>query len=179
MTQSRALFYGRRAASFAAALILWAGVTAFYQPPDDPEGGAKQYQNKTFRLDGKFVHNVGRLHLQITNIGQTGNAANPSRTTVPSAEYPPGSGFDHLYAAGLWVGAIDASGIPHVTTAAYNVEFSPETPTTISRSDIAGSLSGAPGDTRSDTRQERLSPRDPPRRAHARPPRAHLSDKRS
>ena len=127
MTQSRALCYGRRAASFAAALILWGGVTAFYQPPEDPEGGAKQYQNKTFRLDGKFVHNVGRLHLQITNIGQTGNAANPSRTTVPSAEYPPGSGFDHLYAAGLWVGAIDASGIPHVTTAAYNVEFSPET----------------------------------------------------
>jgi len=117
----------RRGAAFAAALVLWGGVSAFYQPPDVPEGGPKQYQNKVFRLDGKFVHNVGRLHLQVTNIGQTGNAANPSRTTVPSAEYPPGSGFDHLYAAGLWVGAIDASGIPHVTTAAYQTEFSPET----------------------------------------------------
>jgi hypothetical protein len=117
----------RRVGAFSAALVLWGGVSAFYQPPDDPVGGGKQYQNKTFRLDGKFVHNVGRLHLQITNIGQTGNAANPGRTTVASAEYPPGSGFDMLYAAGLWVGAIDASGIPHVTTAAYAVEFSPET----------------------------------------------------
>jgi hypothetical protein len=77
--------------------------SAYYPPPPFPSDGKGQPQ-QTFRLDGKFVHNVGRLHLQVTNIGQTGNAANPSRTTVPSAEYPPGSGFDHLYAAGLWIG---------------------------------------------------------------------------
>lgn len=110
----------------AATVFLSGTAAAYYQPPALPTDDKGQ-PHPIFRLDGKFVHNVGRLHLQVTNIGQTGNAANPSRTTVPSAEYPPGSGFDHLYAAGLWIGAIDASGIPHVTTAAYEVEYSPET----------------------------------------------------
>lgn len=110
-----------------AAIALLSGVAAAYYPPPPVPADEKGQPRKIFRLDGKFVHNVGRLHLQVTNIGQTGNAANPSRTTVPSAEYPPGSGYDHLYAAGLWIGAIDASGIPHVTTAAYEVEYSPET----------------------------------------------------
>jgi hypothetical protein len=72
------------------------------------------------------VHNVGRLQLQVTNFGETGNQDNPRVTTVPSAEWPPGSGNDYLYAAGLWVGALDASGIPHVTTATYEREFSPD-----------------------------------------------------
>ena len=147
----------RRVAAAAAVVILWVGVSAFYQPPPgDPDGYRKQNINKTFRLDGKFVHNVGRLHLQMTNIGQTGNAANPSRTTVPSAEYPPGSGSDHLYAAGLWVGAIDASGIPHVSTAAYDVEFSPEinpvnpcAPVPIDQvADIREAYEGTPGGNR-------------------------------
>lgn len=110
----------------AATVLLSGTAWAYFEPPKLPTDDKGQ-PRATFRLDGKFVHNVGRLHLQVTNIGQTGNAANPSRTTVPSAEYPPGSGFDHLYAAGLWIGAIDASGIPHVTTAAYEVEYSPET----------------------------------------------------
>jgi hypothetical protein len=110
----------------AATVVLTSTASAYYPPPEVPDGGKAQ-PNRTFRLDGKFVHNVGRLHLQLTNIGQTGNANNPRLTTVPSAEYPPGSGYDHLYAAGLWIGAIDASGIPHVTTAAYEVEYSPET----------------------------------------------------
>ena len=115
---------GLKALLATAGIVgLWGSVTAFHEAPEsDPRG-----LNPTFRLDGKFVHNVGRLHLQMTNIGETGNQSNPSRTTVASAEYPPGSGFDHLYAAGLWVGAIDASGIPHVTTALYNREFAPET----------------------------------------------------
>ena len=115
-----------RMAAGAALVLLTGTASAYFQPPALPSDDKGQ-PHTTFRLDGRFVHNVGRLHLQVTNIGQTGNAANPARTTVPSAEYPPGSGFDHLYAAGLWIGAIDASGIPHVTTAAYEVEYSPET----------------------------------------------------
>ena len=118
----RALRGGLAAASVAAVAILCGSASAYYEPPAGSTETVKLPANRTFRLDGKFVHNVGRLHLQVTNIGQTGNAANPARTTVPSAEYPPGSGVDHLYAAGLWVGAVDASGIPHVTTAAYAVE---------------------------------------------------------
>jgi len=107
-------------------LALHGSASAYYTPPPGAPDDSRYVRNKLFRLDGKFVHNVGRLHLQITNIGQTGNALNPALTTVPSAEYPPGSGIDHLYAAGLWVGAIDASGIPHVTTAVYDREFAPD-----------------------------------------------------
>src|SRR5258705_4560405 len=120
----------RRMALTSAAVALWAGACAFHQLPQDQEDpGARTIRggmHGLFRLDGKFVHNVGRLQLQITNFGETGNQNNPSRTTVPSAEWPPGSGNDYLYAAGLWVGALDASGIPHVTTATYEREFSPD-----------------------------------------------------
>src|SRR6267142_3489362 len=118
----------RRTVLTSAVVALWAGVCAFHQLPqneiDGPQG--RDGIHRLFRLDGKFVHNVGRLQLQITNFGETGNQNNPSRTTVPSAEWPAGSGNDYLYAAGIWVGAIDASGIPHVSTALYQREFSPE-----------------------------------------------------
>ncbi len=117
----------RRTALTSAAFALWAGVCAFHQLPQDqiadPTRDGIHY---VFRNDGKFVHNVGRLALQITNFGETGNQDNPRRTTVPSAEWPPGSGNDYLYAAGLWIGALDATGIAHVTTATYEREFSPE-----------------------------------------------------
>ncbi len=103
---------------------LWFGVCGFHDAP--PDGGDTRGIHRLFRLDGKFVHNVGRIALQMTNIGETGNQDNPRRTTVPSCEWPAGSGIEYLYAAGPWIGALDASGIPHVTTALYEREFSPE-----------------------------------------------------
>ena len=68
------------------------------------------------RQDGKFVQNAGQLHLQMSNYGVTGAPAYGAFSNVPGAEWPPGSGNDYLYAAGLWVGALDATGIPHVST---------------------------------------------------------------
>jgi len=109
----------------AAALLLQLSTTA-YSPPAAEEADPRTPQ-RTLRQDGKFVHTAGRLQLQITNIGETGNADNPRLTTVPSAEWPAGSGQDYLFAAGLWVGALDPSGIPHVTTSVRpDREFSPE-----------------------------------------------------
>src|SRR2546428_10646959 len=117
----------RRTALASVSIALWAGVCAFHQLPQDQIISPSRIPiHGVFRNDGKFVHNVGRLLLQVTNFGETGNQDNPRRTTVPSAEWPPGSGNDYLYAAGLWIGALDASGIPHVTTATYQREFSPE-----------------------------------------------------
>jgi hypothetical protein len=121
----------RRAAALACGTILMGGTVAWHEAPRSSEGPGtgsrdRDEPHRVFRLDGRFVHNVGRLQLQITNVGETGNQNNPSRTTVPSAEWPAGSGHDYLYAAGIWIGAIDASGIPHVTTALYDREFSPE-----------------------------------------------------
>jgi hypothetical protein len=118
--------WARRLGALACGAILFGGTVAWHEPPAGEGSGGRGDPQRTFRLDGKFVHNVGRLQLQITNIGETGNQSNPSRTTVPSAEWPAGSGNDYLYAAGIWVGAIDASGIPHVSTALYQREFSPE-----------------------------------------------------
>jgi hypothetical protein len=120
-----AMARSRRALAAGFAAILFVGTVAWH--PVDPETGSDRGDPQlTIRRDGKFVHNVGRLQLQITNFGQTGNVFNPGLTSIPSAEWPAGSGLDYLYAAGLWVGAVDASGIPHVTTALYDREFSPE-----------------------------------------------------
>src|SRR6266850_6888205 len=117
----------RGAVLTSVTFALWAGVCAFHQLPQDwPLEPTRDGIHHVFRNDGKFVHNVGRLQLQITNFGETGNQDNPRITTVPSAEWPAGSGDDYLFAAGLWVGALDASGIPHVTTATYDREFSPD-----------------------------------------------------
>jgi len=124
---ARALAAARRAGAVAAAVVLFGGTVAWHTPPEGVGSTAGQGDpQRTFRLDGKFVHNVGRLQLQITNLGETGNQNNPSRTTVPSAEWPAGSGNDYLYAAGIWVGGIEASGSPRVSTAVYQREFWPQ-----------------------------------------------------
>src|SRR5438093_11512179 len=117
----------RRSTALGAAwLFLWAGVCAFHQLPQDQiEPTNNREIHKLFRLDGTFVHNVGRLQLQITNFGETGNQSNPSRTTVPPAEWPAGPGNDYLYAAVLWVVALDASGMHQVRAPAYDRHFAP------------------------------------------------------
>ena len=138
----------------ALLLLAWSGLCGFHEPPPldtDPRG-----LHRLFRLDGRYVHNVGRVLLQMTNIGDVGNPYNPRLTTVPSCEWPPGSGNDYLYAAGPWIGALDASGIPHVTTALYDQEFSPElTPANVCVSlpidqvpDIREAYEGIPGGNR-------------------------------
>ena len=143
----------------AVGVVLFGGTVGWHDPPadgPDPTQSGRSQPNRTARLDGRFVHNVGRLQLQITNVGETGNSSNPLRTTVPSAEWPAGSGNDYLFAAGLWVGAIDASGIPHVTTALYDPEFAPEVtpqnpcaPLPLDKiADVRESYEGIPGGTR-------------------------------
>src|SRR5690348_6425267 len=83
----------------------------------DPPSGGRTGPHLLYRNDGKFVHNVGRLQLQVSNYGVTGNPFYGQISSVPGAEWPQGSGDDYIYAAGLWVGALDVSGVPHVTTA--------------------------------------------------------------
>src|SRR6185295_5390583 len=140
------------------AVVLWCGATAF-QPLDNPSGG-RTGPHLTIRNDGKFVHNVGQLQLQISNYGVTGNPLYGVVSTVPGAEWPPGSGNDYIYAAGLWVGAIDPSGIPHVSTAIGRTQADFEmSPTLAPRracaplpldqiADVRESYEGAPGGNR-------------------------------
>ena len=65
-------------------------------------------------------HDAGELLLHTSNYGFIGdwNAADGE----PSAEWPAGTGFEHLYCAGLWVGA-RVGGDTLVSAAAYGMEF--------------------------------------------------------
>ncbi len=63
--------------------------------------------------------NVGRIGLTITNIGVLGNSFRGPFVTQnqPSCEYPIGTGIEHLFDAGLWIGA-DVLGNKLVSTGA-------------------------------------------------------------
>ena len=102
--------------------------------------------NRVPVLDGRNVHNVGELWMHVSNWGLFGSYPNSSApfSHAPSAQWPPGSGVEYLYGAGLWVGAIK-DGIPAVSTAAYEMEFWPtDSPTDT----IYRSFEGAPGGNR-------------------------------
>jgi hypothetical protein len=77
-------------------------------------------------LDCSAIHNVGNLHMNVTNWGCFGSYPNSNQPTAecPSAQWPANSGVEHLWIAGLWVGARKA-GIPVVSTAAFEREFMP------------------------------------------------------
>jgi len=77
-------------------------------------------------IDGRFVHNIGNLQLNVTNWGFVGSLPKSRypMADVPSAQYPAGSGIEYLYAAGIWVGA-ERNGIPFVSTGYPETEFYP------------------------------------------------------
>jgi hypothetical protein len=95
---------------------------------DDPGAGIKTPMQGVYEIRGEgFVHNVGNLWVNITNLGVVGNPWK-NLSTDPSAQYPPGSGVEYLYGAGIWVGAkIGNDPNPHVSTALYQTEFRPST----------------------------------------------------
>jgi hypothetical protein len=81
---------------------------------------------KVLVLDGSNVHNVGELHMHVGNWGNFGSWPGTANTfsEAPSAQWPAGSGVEYLFTSGLWVGALK-SGVPAVTTAAFQTEFRP------------------------------------------------------
>jgi len=65
-----------------------------------------------------WVTNAGIVGLNVTNLGYLGNAfSNPN---LPSGEYPLNSNVEHIYRAGLWVGAITADDSVRVSTGAQD-----------------------------------------------------------
>ena len=69
--------------------------------------------------NSKFT-NIGNIGLTISNYGTFGDGfAQQSPVDQPSCEYPRGSGVEHIFGGGLWVGAQTSSG-PKVTTGAFN-----------------------------------------------------------
>ena len=96
--------------------------------------------------DGSGVHDIGELLLHTGNWGVFGSCPGSSSPVArfPSAEWPAGSGVEHLYVAGIWVGAIK-SGVPAVSTSAFEREF---LPTDDAIDIIYNSCEGAPGGKR-------------------------------
>ena len=61
---------------------------------------------------------IGNIGMTVTNFSNFGNGfSNPEQ---PSCVYPRGSGVEHLYRGGLWVGARTPDGTIHVTTGALD-----------------------------------------------------------
>ncbi len=65
---------------------------------------------------------ASQVRMSVTNVGTFGNAFRGYRdgTGTPSCEYPAGSGTEHLFESGIWVGGIDAGGGIRVSTSAYD-----------------------------------------------------------
>ncbi len=65
--------------------------------------------------------NVGNIRLTITNYGTFGDGfITQTPVDQPSCEYPKGSGIEHLFVGGLWIGGETSQGV-RVTTGAFNI----------------------------------------------------------
>jgi hypothetical protein len=106
-------------------LIAFAFIScAFAQSPGDDQHKLP----KTLTEENNYT-NVGNIGLAITNFGEFGNGfANLGQAKyTPSCEYPKGSGIEHIFAGGLWVGGFMKDGPnsntkfgPFVTTGAVD-----------------------------------------------------------
>jgi hypothetical protein len=117
--------------------------------PDPMPASPKAPYSAAYEIRGEgFVHNVGNLWVNVTNLGVVGNPW-PELSTDPSGQFPPGSGVEYLYGAGIWVGAkIGDDETPYVSTAldgTGGVEFRPST---LPIDTIYESYEGFPGGTR-------------------------------
>ncbi len=110
----------------AAALVFCLSATGAASDRYDPFDSKDSFPDLTPVIGGEFVHNIGNLQMNITNWGFVGSMPNSSlpMRDSPSAQYPAGSGIEYLYAAGIWVGAVNG-GIPFVSTGYPETEFRP------------------------------------------------------
>ena len=116
--------HGARAAMFAGSAFAILSVlsdASAYGPVGDPSEGSRGphgiYANRAPHL---FGHNVGLVQVEVTNLGFLGNPLDDGFNFG-------WRGGEYLHVAGLWVGAIAADNVPHVSTAtpdAYD-EFRP------------------------------------------------------
>lgn len=95
----------------------------YYPGLEEMTGG--RGPEEIFEASCSFIHSSGNLLLHMSNGGWLGDFFNRF-CSRPSAEWPPGSNHEYLYMGGLWVGAVDAEGNPHVTTGAYETELLPD-----------------------------------------------------
>ncbi len=97
-------------------LLLAVGAAGFLY---SPATGQPAPLGKTSGDDNSKFTSVGNISLTISNYGVFGHGFRlwPNQ---PSMVYPRGSGIEHLFVGGLWVGAVTPSGV-RVTTGAIDV----------------------------------------------------------
>lgn len=85
--------------------------------------GVSTAQSKFSRItadDNTKFTNVGNIGITLTNYGVYGDAfVEQSPIDQPSCEYPRGSGIEHMFDGGLWIGALTPAG-EKVSTGAFN-----------------------------------------------------------
>ena len=76
---------------------------------------------KTLDDDNSKYTNIGNIGITVTNFGTYGNGF-VLWPDQPSCEYPLGSGIEHIFDGGLWVGGFirGGDGVPRVTTGAID-----------------------------------------------------------
>ncbi len=97
-------------------LLLIAGQAAIAQSQGE---GPSAFRKTNDDDESKFT-NVGSIRLTVSNFGTLGHGFN-KWPFQPNCEYPAGSGIEHIFEGGLWVGAFAAGKGPHVSTAAVDV----------------------------------------------------------
>jgi hypothetical protein len=146
-TAARAFWIGAFLAAVFAVLSATADARGVWEGLEDPfQDPYKDPYRGVYEVRGEgFVHNVGNLWVNVTNLGVIGNPWK-QLSTDPSGQFPPGSGVEYLYASGIWVGAlIGEDPNPRVSTALYQTEFRPST---LPIDTIYESYEGYPGGTR-------------------------------
>ncbi|MBE0643625.1 MAG: hypothetical protein IH600_06060 [Bacteroidetes bacterium] len=96
--------------------LLIAGQVTFAQSQGDGPAAFR----KTLDDDESKFTNVGSLRLTISNFGTLGHGFN-KWPFQPNCEYPAGSGIEHIFEGGLWIGAFAGGTGPNVSTAAVDV----------------------------------------------------------
>ncbi|MFH0778562.1 MAG: hypothetical protein V2A71_08030 [Candidatus Eisenbacteria bacterium] len=102
----------------AAGIHLDGGECWGWYPPEDPPDEDLPLNVYCTRPPYEFKHDVGKVTLEVTNLGFFGNYWNQGLNFG-------WEGGEYLYAAGLWIGAVDEDNVAHVSTGQYQTELRP------------------------------------------------------
>ncbi len=95
-------------------------LAAFVMRASAQTEGVPGLRKPTVDDDTKFT-DIGSIGLTITNFGTLGDGFAVQSPDRPSCEYPKGSGIEHMFAGGLWVGGRRDDGTIFVTTGAKDI----------------------------------------------------------
>ncbi len=99
---------------------LWWSLSLIFSTAAFPQTGPQRLA-KTLVDDDKHYTNIGNIGMTVSNFGTVGDGFAIQRPDQPSCEYPLGSGIEHMFAGGIWVGGKRDDGTILVTTGARDI----------------------------------------------------------